>query len=163
MNSLLAHTLERPPGLIECITVLDVGAGIRPMAWYKPVRHVCVEPYAPYVEVLRWSGFEVLALTARECMALLGMTGEQFGAVYLLDVIEHMEKDEGQRVLALAQQVATAQVVVYTPDGFKEQTSDVWGYGGHEWQTHRSGWTREDFPGWTVTPHQDALFAVWNA
>lgn len=170
---ILEHTLERPPGLVECRTVLDIGAGVRPMQWYKPERHVCLEPYEPYMAVLRLAGYEVLqdergaALTALEGLRRLVATREfQFEALYLLDVIEHMEKDEGREVLHLARELATVQVVVFTPDGFKEQTTDNWGYEGHTWQTHRSGWSKDDFPSWEVTifpPHRSALFAVWNA
>ena len=165
MSGILEHTLERPSGLIECRSVLDVGAGVRPMRWYIPERHVCLEPYEPYATVLRGAGFEVLPETALEGLQRLVDTLGKFEAVYLLDVIEHMEKEEGQRVVNLAQQLAATQVVVYTPDGFKAQTTDNWGYEGHEWQTHRSGWTPDDFPGWTVTvfpPHRSAFFAVWN-
>ena len=165
-SGLLEHTLERPPGLIECQTVLDVGAGIRPMQWYKPDRHECIEPYKPYVEVLKAAGYIVHHASALTGLRHLVDANEPFEAVYLLDVIEHMEKDEGRRVLALAQEVATIQVVVFTPDGFKPQTTDNWGYEGHYWQTHRSGWTPDDFPGWALTvfpPHRSALLALWNA
>lgn len=164
-NAILEHTLERPAGLIECQTVLDVGAGVRPMQWYTPARHVCLEPYAPYVAVLQTAGYAVLHAEALPGLQSVLDDGLRFEAVYLLDVIEHMEKDEGRQVLALAQQVATVQVIVFTPDGFKEQTTDNWGYEGHAWQTHRSGWTQDDFPGWALTifpPHRSALFAVWT-
>jgi len=164
-NSILEHTLERPPGLIECKSVLDVGAGVRPMTWYKPERHVCMEPYHPYCRVLEDAGLTVMESTAPDGLEVLQLLKREFEAVYLLDVIEHLGKVSGRRTLELAKGLATVQVVVYTPDGFKEQTSDAWGYGGDYWQTHRSGWTREDFPGWAVTavPERGALFAVWNA
>jgi hypothetical protein len=172
VSEILPHTLEPPAGLKHCRSVLDVGAGVRPMQWYKPERHVCLEPYAPYVAVLRAAGYDVLVdehgrpVSALEGLGLLAIAPEpRFEAVYLLDVIEHMEKWEGRKVLELAQRVATVQVVVYTPHGFKEQTTDAWGYGGDYWQTHRSGWTPDDFPGWAVTllPGPGALFAVWDA
>jgi hypothetical protein len=170
-NGILTHTLERPPGLIECQTVLDIGAGVRPMQWYRPARHFCIEPYERYVSVLEAVScdglrvYEVLVGTALEGLQYFAARRETFEAIYLLDVIEHMEKAEGQRVLQLAQQVATVQIVVFTPNGFKEQTRDAWGYEGHEWQTHRSGWTAEDFRGWwAITyPTPDSLFAVWCA
>jgi len=163
-TSILQHTLERPPGLIECQSVLDIGAGVRPMAWYKTACHVCVEPYGPYVDVLRAAGYTVMQLSALESLSLMIASRESIEAIYLLDVIEHMEKDDGAEVLRLATQLASVQVVVFTPNGFKEQTIDAWGYGGDEWQTHRSGWTIEDFPGWDVTivPERGALFAVWT-
>lgn len=170
-NSILEHTLERPPGLIECRTVLDVGAGVRPMQWYKPRRHVCIEPYQPYVDVLSavfdegLRVYDVLVGTALEGLRYFAARRETFEAIYLLDVIEHMEKADGCLALRLAKQIATKQIVVFTPNGFKEQTRDAWGYEGHEWQTHRSGWTADDFPDWWAITHPtpESLFAVWNA
>lgn len=163
-NGILEHNLERPPGLIECQAVLDVGAGVRPMQWYKPARHVCLEPYPPYCQVLGDAGYTVIESPAPDGLEVLRLLKREFEAVYLLDVIEHLGKANGRRTLELAQQLATVQVVVYTPDGFKEQTADVWGYGGDYWQTHRSGWTKDDFSGWDLTfaPHRGAFFAVWN-
>lgn len=150
-NGLLRHTLREPPGLRSCETVLDVGAGIRPMQWYRPKRHVCIEPYPPYVERLQAAGFEVLPATAHAALRYLWKRSKRFEAVYLLDVIEHMTKADGATVLWLARQVATVQVVIFTPNGFMPQTTDNWGFGGHEWQTHRSGWVASDFAGWSVS------------
>ena len=55
-RQLMKHHLPRPPGLSECDTVLDVGAGIRPMNWYAPAEHLCVEPYGPYADRLEAAG-----------------------------------------------------------------------------------------------------------
>lgn len=144
-TTIQAHTLPRPLGLIECDVVLDVGAGIRPMQWYKPERHICVEPYAPYCKILEAAGYEVWEDTAQWVLTKEGM---QVDAVYLLDVIEHMEKEIALSVLRWACKVARVQVVVYTPYGFMKQTEDAWGLGGHSWQTHRSGWLPDEFPKW---------------
>ncbi len=156
---ILPHTLDPPSGLVECASVLDVGSGVRPFVWYRPVRHTCVEPYGPYCDVLRDHGHLVLQMTAVEALADHGAE-----AVLLLDVIEHMERDIGEQVLAMARRAATRQVVVYTPNGFLFQDGDPWGYGGHEWQRHRSGWVPGDFPGWMIqlVNGDKAFFAIWN-
>jgi len=171
------HTLPRPKGLVECGVVLDIGAGIRPMNWYQPkFQHICIEPYIPYCEVLEEKGgdkYQVCCLTAEE--ALRPDNFEGVDAIYLLDVIEHMEKEEALRVLDLARAAAQVQVVVYTPYGFVEQTKDVWGMGGDAWQTHRSGWLPEDFhkrqEGWRTELYHDlkpgerspeGFYALWE-
>ena len=96
----------------------------------------------------------------------LGRKPEGIGAVFLLDVIEHMEKEDGRRILALAQEVAQEQIVLFTPMGFMEQTYDKWGLGGDYWQLHRSGWTPEEFPGWYIKRRppgcQKGFIAIWN-
>lgn len=163
VDGIQEHTLPRPTGLIECGVVLDVGAGIRPMQWYQPEHHTCVEPYGPYCEILAKCGYDAQQMTAEE--ALMQWKAD---AVYLLDVIEHMQKAEGWRVLGLAQQVAQQQVVVYTPVGFVEQAEDVWGLGGEYWQAHRSGWEPQEFPDWSIQyfhapkePSPEGFFAIW--
>ena len=159
VGTLWPHTLPPPPNLREYPTVFDIGAGVRPMTWYKPRRHVCVEPYGPYADVLKAHGYEVWPVTA--LTALYNLKAEPV-AIYLLDVIEHMERDEALRVLELAQEIAD-EIVVYTPLGFLPQTTDEWGYGGDDWQTHRSGWSPADFPGWEITHYLRGFYAVWRA
>ncbi len=168
------HNLQRPPGLVKGKVVLDIGCGIRPINWYKPERHICVEPWKEYADVLRTCGYEVWQTNAVDCLdtnrgdALLrpDMEGVDVEVIFLLDVIEHMEKEDGQRMVDLALQVATRQIVLYTPYGFMEQTTDNWGLSGHSLQTHRSGWLPEEFPGWQIhrIPHRHprGFLAIWN-
>lgn len=135
------------------------------MRWYTPREHMCVEPFVRYAEILRDAGFDVVQATALD--ALNYLKDGSVDAVYLLDVIEHMERDCGLKVIENARRVARRQVVIFTPDGFQAQDYDAWGLGGERWQTHRSGWTVDDFPGWVVHPMIDengnrSLFAVWT-
>lgn len=62
--------------------------------------------------------------------------------VLLVDVIEHLEKEEALDLLSKTFSIASQQVVVFTPLGFFEQDNtdgiDAWGLHGGEWQTHRS-------------------------
>lgn len=153
----IPHTLTRPNGLVECASVLDVGAGIRPFGWYTPDEHICIEPFDPYCRILAGAGYQVYQRTA--CMGLSVLSAE---AVLLLDVLEHMDKIVGQRVVELAMRSASRQVVVYTPNGFVKQEGDAWGLGGDEWQRHRSGWLPQDFPGWAIQCVGKGFFALWN-
>jgi hypothetical protein len=85
--------------------------------------------------------------------------------VFALDFIEHLEKQDGVRMLREAQRVARRQIVVYTPLGFFPQSyddphkTDRWGMDGGYWQTHRSGWDYDDFgPEWEFICSPDFLF-----
>lgn len=157
-NGLARHTLVEPQGLIHCDNIWDVGAGIRPMQWYDLKRHICVEPYEPYAKKLSECGFQVIQETALVALR----RPETVEAIYLLDVIEHMEKDEGKEVVELAKTKASVQVVVFTPNGFMEQDEDAWGMSGDYWQTHKSGWTRDDFKGWRFQPYGKMFFATYD-
>jgi len=143
--------------------IADIGPGIRPQPFYKPKRHICIEPHDEYADRLEGRGFEVLRSTALAALPRI----ERVGAIFLLDVIEHMEKAEGEACLRLAVSKAD-QVVVFTPHGFKEQSykpgdKDAWGLNGCHWQTHRSGWTPDEFPGARIFSDGSAFFALLGA
>ena len=158
-NGLIKHNLPRPEGLIECESVLDIGCGIRPMNWYKPDQHICIEPYDAYIDRLRAAGYAAFQETALHALKK-GRTAE---GIYLLDVIEHMDKDEGLAVIELAKVQVQVQIVIFTPWGFMEQETDEWGLGGHYWQKHRSGWKPEDLPGFDCYRWGKGFYGVFTA
>lgn len=161
-NGLAAHELPRPKGLIEVDVVLDLGCGIRPIDWYKPERHVCVDAHKPYVDrVAAAGGYYCVHAEALE--ALRRLKPGQAGAIYCLDMIEHLTREEGQELINLAQMAQPKQIVFFTPDGFLEQSGpDPWGLGGDHWQEHRSGWTPADFPGWHIEYYGRGFLAMWT-
>lgn len=154
----------RPPGLIECETVLDIGAGIRPMGWYKPSVHTCIEPHRPYVEQLWAAGYDAICDHALHALRFIRPLA--YDAIYMLDVIEHLERPLGKELLGTVYSLHPKQIVVFTPHGFLPQTGDAWSMGGEQWQEHRSGWMPRDFPGWQIElskpPLHESFFAVWT-
>ena len=61
---------------------------------------------------------------------------KSFDIVLLSDVIEHLKKEEGQRLLEMAESIARKRVIIFTPNGFLEQRPR-----DHNiYQTHLSGW-----------------------
>ena len=119
---------------------------------------MCVEPFWPYLIKLIDAGYHVANHTALEFL----QTADQWDAIYLLDVIEHMEREEGEQVIELCLERATQQIVVFTPYGFMEQDEDGWDLGGDYWQTHRSGWTPHDFPFWHCYRYARGFYAIWT-
>jgi hypothetical protein len=69
--------------------------------------------------------------------------------IFLCDVIEHLSKEEGRRLLDLTIPLARKQIAIFTPLGFMEQWhpdgKDAWGLNGGSWQEHKSGWEPSDF------------------
>ena len=59
-----------------------------------------------------------------------------FDCVVALDVIEHLEKTDGLRLLDQMEIIAREKVIIFTPNGFLEQKP----FDGNEWQRHISGW-----------------------
>lgn len=157
-NGLVEHNLERPWCLEEVDEIYDIGAGLRPQQWYQPERHLCVEPCRRYAEVLRKAGFEVVQETAADFLS----HAERTDAIYLLDVIEHMQKEVALDVIQMARRKVKKQLVIFTPFGFMEQNDDGWGYGEDSWQKHRSGWLPEEFPDYRTWRYARGFFAVFT-
>ena len=147
--------------------VLDLGPGICPQPFFKPRVHICVDAHRPYLEHIKgklgWDPRYVFINAPWD--QVIGMFPDKsVDTVFALDFVEHLEKQDGQRMLREAERVARRQVVVYTPHGFFPQSyddpakPDRWGMDGGFWQTHRSGWDFEDFgDSWDIVCSPDYL------
>lgn len=126
----------------EAEKLLDIGPGIRPYPFEGPCLRA--EPHPNYAEKLEAAGHMVLRASA---IQVLPLVGKSFDTIFMLDVIEHMTREEGKSVIEMA--VERGRVVIFTPLGFmKQDGKDPWEMDGDYWQTHKSGWTPDDFPGW---------------
>ncbi len=144
--------------------VLDVGCGIFPQTFFRPRLRLLCEPYGEYVQTLRARFPDdptvvILQGTWQEVLRLL--PDRSVDSVFLRDLIEHLEKEDGRKLLQECERVARRQILVFTPLGFMPQDCapgevDVWGLGGGNWQVHRSGWTPEDFDDtWEIWASRD--------
>ncbi len=139
--------------VIETDTALDVGCGIVPMNYFRPKLHIMVEPWDEYANILRQRHADdksVLILKLDAIDALNALQDKSVDSIFLLDVIEHLEKEAGLKVVAEIERVARRQAVIFTPLGFMPQhleanESDAWGLSGGKMQEHKSGWLPEDF------------------
>ena len=133
--------------------VLDIGPGIYPINYFVPKLHILVEPHDEYVEILQErlqgdNNFVILKGFALEVLRLL--PDDSVDSVFLIDVIEHLEKHDGFEILDELERVTRKQIVVFTPLGFMPQhveidKKDRWGFHGGDFQEHKSGWLPEDF------------------
>lgn len=135
----------------EYQSLLDIGPGIRPFSAINFPTHICVEPHFEYVNILKEKGYEVFQETALNYLSKF----PNFDLIIMSDVIEHMERKTGERVLKLAITAAKKHLIIFTPFGFVKNTSifktkDSWGLNGKKWQKHRSGWFPSDFPNFKI-------------
>lgn len=137
----------------ETEVVADIGCGIRPMNYFRPKLHIMIEPWKEYTDILsyRYDGDKstlILQLGALE--ALKGFASNSVDSIFMLDVIEHIEKNVGFQIVQECERIARQQIVLFTPLGFMPQSvhageQDGWGLSGGEMQEHLSGWLPEDF------------------
>lgn len=64
---------------------------------------------------------------------------EAFDVVVALDVVEHLDRADGKRLLAELTRIG-ARAVVLTPSGFDPQPAEP----DQPWMEHRSGWSAHD-------------------
>jgi len=151
---------EVEKNIVEATTVLDIGCGISPQRLVKPLIHICCEPYGEYLDKLRDKlevdndrNYMFLQATWQEAVKIF--PPKSVDSIFLLDVIEHLEKSEARRLIKKTEKIAKKQIVIFTTLGFipqhHEDGKDAWGLGGGVWQEHKSGWKPEDFgDGWDV-------------
>jgi len=167
--------------VIETDIALDLGCGIVPMNYFRPKLHIMVEPWHEYAAILahrHTSDKSVLVLNTTAWIALRQLPDNSVDSIFLLDVIEHLQKEDGRRLIGEMERVARRQIVVFTPLGFMPQhvedgRPDAWGLSGAKMQEHKSGWTPDDFSDpWTFqvceTYHRtdisgDALEKIYGA
>lgn len=123
-------------------TVLDVGCGSTSAAQFLDARRTGVDGHAPTVEAARKNGThdEVRLMDIRNIAS--EFTPDSFEAVMALDVIEHLPKEEGFKLLKDMESIASRTVVIFTPNGFMPQSLPE-----NDLQTHLSGWETDEFRG----------------
>lgn len=142
--------------------LLDIGCGIRPHEYAHHNTYIACEPFSEYVEVLKKDRKECSqTLFLDTTFLILNEDWRRYldkyedyavDTVYLIDVIEHLTKEEGEELLARTEKIAKKQIIIFTPLEYIEQKSlpgnkDAWGYNGTDWQEHKSVWTPDDFCG----------------
>ena len=120
-------------------SVLDLGCGSHSDIGYfkkKIDRTVGVDLFLPSLNIskknqLHHEYHQMDILNAAEYFG-----EDSFDCVVALDVIEHLEKADGLRLLEQMKIIARKKVIIFTPNGFLEQEP----FDGNEWQRHISGW-----------------------
>lgn len=143
----------------ETDTIIDIGPGIRPVTSFKPKLHIMLEAHQEYVDILqyRYDGVKSVIIIRGLAQDMLPrLADNSIDSIFLLDIIEHIEKDVGLDIIQHAERIARQQIIVFTPLGFMPQhvesgsgEKDGWGLSGAQYQEHLSGWTPDDFSdGW---------------
>lgn len=131
MNAFLHERIAR--ALQGCDRVLDVGCGPKSILRGS----VGMDAFLPSLRAGRPHHRAIVAARAPD----LPFRDGAFDAVVALDVIEHLERSQGERLIAEMERVSRDRVVIFTPNGFLPQGA----LDGNPFQVHRSGWSPEEF------------------
>jgi SAM-dependent methyltransferase len=123
--------------LLGCESVLDVGCGVTQTMRYLGVpKSVGAEGYAPAFEEAKRQGTHDQLVKCDVRNLSSEFKAGQFDACVALDVIEHLTKEDGLKLMADMERIAKKKVIFFTPSGFLPQrhaSSD-------DLQEHLSGW-----------------------
>lgn len=132
------HTLDfcLQQELKDCKSVLDIGCGpSSPIQHCKNIRYsVGVETFAPYLEQSKKKNIHTSYIEKN--IEYLNFPDNSFDAVIMIEVIEHLTKTTGDKLLTRAERWAKKKIVLSTPNGFfsmGEVDSNIY-------QKHLSGW-----------------------
>lgn len=140
--------------ILKTDILLDIGAGVRPQCYFEPKVHICIEPFKEYRDIIKPlfpNNSYPIFIRTDALTALKTFDDNSVDSIFMLDLIEHLEKTEGKKLIKEADRVARKQIVIFTPYGFYPQhysdlnDKDGWGLTGTELQTHKSGWKPKDF------------------
>jgi len=125
-------------------SLLDLGCGTgQSSSLFTIPAKVGVDGFEKYsFEYIKNSGGEFVKGDLRKISEMF--PSKTFDTVVAWDVIEHLIKDEGIKLLTDMERIAIKQVIVFTPFGMYEQNDDPLGE-NNEFNIHRSGWMPEDF------------------
>lgn len=145
----------------ECQSLLDVGCGVDSPVQYlqKDMRRVGVDVFAPAIEESKRRGIH-----SEYHEMNIGDIGTKFAplsfdCVLASDVIEHVTKEDGLKLIQNMELLAKHKVIIFTPRGFVPQDE----HEGNPWQKHLSGWEVKEMQGYGYhVIGISGLKAVWN-
>ena len=147
--------------LEDDMSILDLGCGDQKIINRLKGTHFTVDIWEKFKPDLVWNLNKLP----------LPFADNSFDVILILDVIEHLTKENGLKLLEEAKRVANKKIVIFTPLWW---TSNLYymndpqsAYYGNKYEEHQSLWSREDFgSGWEEITKLDFIgnyyFGVWN-
>ncbi len=121
--------------LKDCNSVLDLGCGPdSPIKYCNILYSVGVDAFEPYIKTSRDKKIHNKYKLAN--IADLDFEHNSFDAVVLIEVLEHLPKQEGEILLKKIETWARKKVIVSCPNGYLPQND----MSHNPFQIHRSGW-----------------------
>ncbi len=139
---LATFILEIEKHLKDCKTILDVGCGNNSPIGLLEEKYttIGIDAYKPSITSSEKQKIHNAYILGDIKKLNTLVKKKSFDAVMALDVIEHLEKDNGYKLLDDMERTARKKVILVTPNGFIPQYNKE-----NKLQAHLSGWTVEDF------------------
>lgn len=125
--------------LSGCGSVLDLGCGPNsPVQFCSVPKKVGVELFRPYLESSQRKKIHNQYILGD--VTEVAFKPKSFDAVILIDVLEHLKKTQGRKLIKKMESWAKKKVILTTPNGYlKQNVLDQ-----NCFQLHRSGWSVDE-------------------
>jgi len=144
-RKIFSSLFEQYPSLVKkeviesCQTLLDLGCGTKsPVEKFS--NELCYSVGIDTFEPSLLKNKKSKIYTEYKKMNVLEIGCEykenSFDCVLASELIEHLTKEDGLRLIAMMEKIAKKKVIIFTPNGYLPQDE----YDGNEFQIHRSGW-----------------------
>lgn len=142
--SQIVTLLQVRKALVGCAEVLDVGCGSDSAVSLLGIEKLIgIEGYLPSVEAARKKGtHREIVLGDVRCLENY-FQPRQFDACVALDLIEHLTKEDGRKLIQSMEKISKKRVVILTPNGFLPQAHAE----KADLQEHLSGWEVSEMRG----------------
>lgn len=126
-----------------CKTLLDLGCGkespIKPFA--KDLDYsLGVDSFEPYLDSSLSAKIHTEYRVGDVMEVCRSIEDKSFDCVIALDFIEHLPKEKGYDLISEMERIAKKKIIIYTPNGFLEQSS----FDSNSMQEHLSGWSADE-------------------
>lgn len=136
--------LHTPPYCLQrelkgCHSVLDLGCGPEsPIQYCSAAHRFGVDIYKPFIEISQRKGIHQDYLVADA--ASVNFADKSFDAVVLIEVLEHLTKENGMILLGKIEKWARKKIIITTPNGYLPQGA----LSGNPYEFHCSGWSVDE-------------------
>ena len=125
-----------------CHSLLDLGCGYpSPVSNFSYKLHtVGVDAFGPSIAKSKADHIHDEYVQTDVLEAHKHFRKKSFDCVIALDLIEHLDKNSGFKLIEEMETLARKKVVIFTPNGFLSQPA----HGGNRHQKHLSGWSVDE-------------------
>jgi len=125
--------------LSDCNTVLDLGCGYDSLIQYCHVPFsVGVELFEPYIQESKKKAIHNKYI--KEDITKVEFEPKSFDAILLVEVLEHLTKEEGYLLIKKMEKWAKKKIIITTPNDYLPQDE----CDNNPLQEHKSGWSVEE-------------------